>query len=95
MFPNALHEDPAINGGPHQIPGPFFQFNFDMQEPAGVDLVKCLVADRDVTADLPLVLRDMEFTPLPGDMRFRLHEIFRDIRNASITEASLVITVRP
>ncbi len=96
MFPNALHEDPAIRGGPRiSMPGPFFQFNFDMQEPAGVDLVKCFIADRDVTADLPPTLQAMEFAPLPSDMRFRLHEIFRDIPNVSVTEASLVVTVLP
>jgi len=52
-------------------------------------------ADRDVTADLQTPLRDMRFTPLPPDMRFRLHEIFCNIRNASITEASLIVTVLP
>jgi hypothetical protein len=36
MFPNALHEDPVIHGGPRiSMPGPFYQFNFDIAEPTG------------------------------------------------------------
>jgi len=60
-----------------------------------VDLMKCFVADRDVTADLPVYLQDMTSMPLPSETRDKLQEIFHDIPNAEITEASLTITVTP
>jgi len=96
IIPNEFYLEPFIVGGQrHTIPGNFIPFNFDVIEPTGVELIKCFATDRDVTDDLPPSLQAMDFEPLPDEMRFSLHEIFRDIENVALTEASLVITVLP
>ena len=92
MFPNAYHPGAALSGPQsHTIPGELFPFAFDIREPAGVDLIKCFAAPRDVTAQLPPYARGEDGDRLPPDARFRLHDDFRRL-GAAITEATLVVT---
>lgn len=78
----------------HKVPGQeIFPFAFKMTEPIGEELVKCFATSRDVTADLPQQLRGRSLSPLPKDEEFRLSEIFRNLRNTTVSEASMAVTV--
>ena len=96
LFPNAHYKDARVPANQTFSVGGW-QFNFDIvaMAPAGTDLFKCFAADRDITNDLPAAWRDPGVETLPDGMHLRLHEVFRAIRNARITEASAVVTVRP
>ena len=88
------YENPVIPGHRmHTIPDQNYPFDFNITEPAGTDLVKCFAVDRDVARDLPPALRGIESRPLPAGMDIQLPRTFRALRDAQMTEASLVITV--
>lgn len=94
IFPNYRYDNPHLKGGiVHKVPGRIFPFNLDIQAPAGIELVKCFAASRDITDELPPDLRSNAFEPLSKRRRFDLARIFRRIPNVAMTEASLVITV--
>ena len=99
IYPNGFVTPAALAGGRlHTIPGPIFPseiypFEFTFTEPAGVELVKCFAATRDLTRDLPEPLRRLGVAPLPAGMTNRLRDAFARARGAEVSEASLVITV--
>ena len=94
IFPNAYYADPVIRGNRlHTIPDENYPFEFAITEPAGMELVKCFAVDRDVAGDLPPALRSLDPRPLPAGMDTRLPDIFRALRDAGVSEASLIITV--
>ena len=94
IFPNAYYNDPVVRGHRmHTIPDENYPFDFNITEPAGTDLVKCFAVDRDIAYDLPPVLRSLDGGPLPAGMDTQLPGTFRALRDAQVTESSLVITV--
>ena len=94
IFPNEYYPDPVVRGHRmHTIPDENYPFDFDVTEPAGMELVKCFAVDRDVAHDLPPALRSLEGGPLPAGMDTQLPGTFRALRGAQVTESSLVITV--
>ena len=94
IFPNAYYADPVIRGDRmHTIPDENYPFDFNITEPAGMELVKCFAVNRDVAGDLPPELRGLDVRPLPAGMDVRLPGVFRALRDAAVTEASLIITV--
>ena len=94
IFPNAYYADPVVRGNRmHTIPDENYPFEFNITEPAGTDLVKCFAVNRGVAADLPPELRSLDPRPLPAGTDVRLPGAFRALRDAGVTEASLIITV--
>ena len=95
MFPNEHHPDAALHGPrTYAIPGQIFPFEFNVQEPPGVDLIKCFAAPRDITDDLTPDARGENGEQLPRNARFQLHKDFRSI-GAGVTEATLTVTTLP
>ncbi len=94
IFPNAYYDNPVVPGHRmHTIPDQNYPFDFNITEPAGMDLVKCFAVDRDIAYDLPPALQSLDPGPLPAGMDTQLPGTFRALRDADVTESSLVITV--
>ncbi len=94
IFPNDHHREARLEGGVlHTIPGDLLPFALRFTAPAGVELVKCFAATRDISAELPAYLRGEGLEPLPPDSDATIASIFRAIPGAGLSEASLVITV--
>lgn len=66
---------------------------FRISPPAGVELVKCFAASRNIAGELPPALRGRSFDPLPREWAQRLSETFRAIDDVAVNEASVVVTV--
>jgi Domain of unknown function (DUF4384) len=75
------------------IPGEGMPFDFLVQEPQGVDRVKCFAADRNLAADLPKEIGAQDLTALPPAMANRLSDLYRAVPKAKISEATMVVTV--
>ena len=96
MFPNEFHPEAKLVGNQsHLIPGSLMNFDLNIQAPEGADLVKCFAATRDVSADLPIEFRDVKNTSWARGADERIAAAFRGVRNASITEATVVVNVVP
>lgn len=95
IFPNFHHRTARLAAGPHSIPGDMLPFEFTFRPPEGVELLKCFALGRDPQGDLPAELRllDERLSPVPRALAQRLPQIFRTLRDAPMSEASLVITV--
>ena len=67
IFPNEYYPDPVVRGHRmHTIPDENYPFDFDVTEPAGMELVKCFAVDRDVAHDLPPALRSLDGRSVTG-----------------------------
>jgi hypothetical protein len=94
IFPNHHHRDSWLEGGVlHRIPGDLLPFALRFKAPAGVELLKCFAATRDIAAELPADLRGGGLEPLPPGADASIVSLFRGIPDAGLSEASLVITV--
>ncbi len=94
LFPNIHHRVARLVGGrQHKVPGALYPFDLDIIEPPGKESLTCFATTRNVEADLPAELRRMEFAPLSEDVALGVAEIFRNIPDIGMTEASLTITV--
>ena len=95
IFPNFHHRTARLAAGPHTVPGDMLPFEFTFRPPEGIELLKCFALGRDVQGDLPPELRSLDerLPPLPPALASRLPQIFRGLRDAPMSEASLVITV--
>ena len=99
LFPNPFFwesfNSPRLAGSiQHTIPGDdTFPFQLKVQPPVGEELLKCFAASRDVTQDLPAELRGRSLEPLEGGMDARLSHIFSRLRDATVSEASVALTV--
>ncbi|MDP6271050.1 MAG: DUF4384 domain-containing protein [Alphaproteobacteria bacterium] len=94
IFPNRYHKDAKIPGGRAlSIPDERYAFDLNVTEPAGIDLVKCFATNRDVMRELPRAWRSEDFAPLPAGLDFKLVGTFHAIAEATVSEASLVVTV--
>ncbi len=94
LFPNIHHRIAWLVGGrQHKVPGALYPFDLDIIEPPGKESLTCFATTRNVEADLPAELRRMEIAPLSEDVALSVAEIFRNIPDVGMTEASLTITV--
>ena len=94
IFPNSFHGDARLPGRvTHEIPSARMPFDLTVKEPTGVELLKCFALNRDVRADLPAEVADFRRLSLPPALAERLPTLFRQLRNATVTESSLVVTV--
>ncbi len=95
IIPNQFHREALVKSGRVlTLPGQIMPFDLNIGEPPGIELVKCFALSRDVTRDLPDELQAMDFAFLPEGMDFRLPTIFRELEDVTLSEASIVITVR-
>ncbi|MEG3619794.1 DUF4384 domain-containing protein [Magnetovibrio sp. PR-2] len=99
IFPNPhflnIYSEPKLEGRHvHIIPGETtFPFDLKFQPPLGEELLKCFAVSKNVTSQLPKALRGMSLSPLPQSLARKLAHTFRALPNASVSEASVVITV--
>ncbi len=70
-----------------------FGFEFKISPPSGQELVKCFAVSRDVSSELPKILRGNSLAPLPDGTDLRLSPTFQKLPNAAVSEASFVVTV--
>lgn len=95
IFPNSHHRETRLEGGVlYTIPGDLLPFALRFTAPAGVELVKCFAATRDISAEVATTLGGASLEPLPPDADATIATLFRSIPGAGLSEASLVITVR-
>ena len=93
--PYSHHRETRLEGGVlYTIPGDLLPFALRFTAPAGVELVKCFAATRDISAEVATTLGGASLEPLPPDADATIATLFRSIPGAGLSEASLVITVR-
>jgi hypothetical protein len=87
--------EPRFSGGVlHTIPSPdTFPFDFVAEPPAGHELTKCFATSRDVTNELPEVMRGHSLAYLGDDLASRLIFVFHNLPKVDVAEASLAITI--
>jgi hypothetical protein len=94
IFPNRHHKSARIVGSTlRSIPGKSMKFDWVIEPPLGAELVKCYAFDRNVSADLPKAIRDLDFQTLPYRSLDGITRAFRQIKNAAIAENSMVVNV--
>lgn len=94
IFPNQYHAKARIEGNTmHTIPGNSYEFDWNVTEPVGIDLVKCFATTRDVSKELPRYLASNAFEPLPDGMDFKIAQDFQRLTKAGVTEESLIVMV--
>lgn len=94
VFPNRFHRDALIPGGRTQhIPSAAMDFDWIVEPPTGVEIMKCYAFDRDVAEDLPPSVRAADFTPLPFRSLADLGLKLRAIPGVGIAENSMVVNV--
>ena len=95
FYPNEHGKPAALTARRlHTIPGRIYPFEFTITKPIGVDLVKCFASKRDILKELPKPLRRLRVEPLPDGMAQQLRRAFARLRNAGVSEASMVVTVK-
>lgn len=95
IFPNRFGQDSFINGGfTRKIPSNGMPFAFEFSPPTGVEAVKCYGSDQDLEQRLAAHITTKAFTPLSVPNAVALTKIFRDMRDITLSEASLIVTVQ-
>lgn len=96
IFPNPYHRDPHVAGQSNvRIPASEMDFALRVQGPAGIEHVRCFVADRDVSAALPAQIAADGLVPLDVLSLDDVGQVFRALPAAQVAEASLVMTIAP
>lgn len=81
----------------HALPDPRrdpFTFRIDAST-LGEERLKCLATTRDVTKDLPPVLRGQSFDPIPAQTAAEIDTIFAGLSDVEIAGASVTVTIAP
>jgi len=84
-----LHLFPDPERLPHPDP-------FDLTITAdtkGIEVFRCIATSRDITGDLPQALRGQSLDPIDNRYALRLREIFEALEGASISNATMTVTV--
>ena len=90
IFPNRLHKSAFIAGNVDQhIPSAAMAFDWVVQEPTGIEIMKCFAFERDINDELPRLVRKLDFEPLP----YRALAELRSIRRVAIAENSMMVNV--
>ena len=94
IFPNRFHKSAFIAGKVDQhVPSAAMAFDWVVQEPTGIEIMKCFAFDRDITDELPRLVRKLDFEPLPYRALADLGADLRSIRRVAIAENSMVVNV--
>lgn len=75
------------------IPGEGMPFTFQVQEPQGVERVKCFAAERGVSSQLPREIAAMDMQPLPAHLADKLSDAYRAVPGIRFSESTMVVTV--
>ncbi|SCA57788.1 exported hypothetical protein [Candidatus Terasakiella magnetica] len=95
IFPNRFMTSGKINGGFTQhIPSAGMPFAFEFSPPSGVEAVKCFATDVEVTKRLAPHIGKAAFEPLSLQNEHELTKIYRSLRDVTLSEASLIVTVQ-
>ena len=91
IFPNRLHKSAFIAGNVDQhVPSAAMAFDWVVQEPTGIEIMKCFAFERDIYNELPRLVRKLVFEPLP----YRALADLRSIRRVAISENSMMVNVQ-
>jgi hypothetical protein len=94
IFPGAATGGAHIEGHlPLSIPGERIKTDMRVGSLPGQEEIRCYMADRDISAELPPALLDRDLTPLPHDVADALDTIFAAVPVARIVKASLSLRV--
>jgi hypothetical protein len=95
IIPNKFQREMRLQAGRAEVfPGETLPFALPFLPPDGIELVKCFATNRDVEGELPEGMGGYDFKPLPRSAEWRLLDIFRDLPDAQVSEASLIITLK-
>lgn len=95
IFPNRFVPSDALNGGFSQyIPAKGMPFDFEFTPPVGVEAVKCFATDQDVSDRVAQQLGKADFQALPVKTERELTQVYRNLPQVSLSEASMIITLR-
>ncbi len=90
IFPNRLHKSAFIAGNVDQhIPSAAMAFDWIVQEPTGIEIMKCFAFDSDINDYLPKLVCKLDFVPLP----YRALTDLRSLRRVAIAENSMMVNV--
>ncbi len=73
------------------IPGPSMRFDWFVEPPTGIEILKCFAFDRDIGDELPRLVQILDFKPLPYRSLADLNRVLRTIPRVGITENSMVV----
>lgn len=59
----------------------------------GIEVFRCIATSRDITGELPQALRGQSLDPIDNRYALRLREIFEALEGASISSATMTVTV--
>ncbi|MBC8451942.1 MAG: DUF4384 domain-containing protein [Rhodospirillaceae bacterium] len=94
VFPNQFHRNAFVAGGRDlHIPGPSMRFDWIVEPPTGIEIMKCFAFDRDIADELPRLVQKLDFKPLPYRSLADLSRDLRTIPRAGIAENSMVVNV--
>ena len=72
------------------VPGAAIAFDWVVQEPTGIEIMKCFTFERDIYNELPRLVPKLDFEPLP----YRALAELRSIRRVAIAENSMMANVQ-
>lgn len=94
VFPNQFHRNAFVAGGKDlHIPGPLMRFDWIVEPPTGIEIMKCFAFDRDIDDELPRLVQKLDFKPLPYRSLADLSRDLRTIPRVGIAENSMVVNV--
>ena len=94
IFPNRFHAGSLLRAKSlRKIPDKIMKFDWVVEPPTGIEIVKCYAFDRDIKDDLPLSIQQKDFEPLPFNSMDTITHRIRQIRNVAIAENSMVVNV--
>lgn len=94
IFPNKFMRANRVSGGFVQhIPGAGMPFAFEFAPPVGVEAVKCYATDVDVTDRIAPQTAKAAFVPIAQKNERELTRLYRSLRDVTLSEASLIVTV--
>ena len=94
VFPNQFHRTAFAAGGKDlHIPGPSMRFDWIVEPPTGIEIMKCFAFDRDIADELPRLVQKLDFKPLPYRSLADLSRDLRTIPHVGIAENSMVVNV--
>ena len=94
VFPNQFHRNAFVAGGKDlHIPEPSMGFDWIVEPPTGIEIMKCFAFDRDISEELPRLVQKLDFKPLPYRSLADLSRELRTIPRVGIAENSMIVNV--
>ena len=69
------------------------RFDWIVEPPTGIEIMKCFAFDRDIGDELPRLVQKLDFQPLPSRSLADLNRELRTIPRVGIAEISMVVNV--